>query len=269
MTFLSLDQLSLTGLPPATFVDIAADAGFDAISPMAGGGEGPFPTHRLAIGDPETEAMKRQLAARGLTVNNLDGLVVMPEMDWGDLRRMVDVALHLGARAGVTLIFDPEPGRAADSFARLTEIAGDAGLPMLLEFTACSAIPSLSAAIAYLDRAGSDFGMVVDVLHLSYAGETPADLAQVKRSRIGSAQICDAPAAMSFEDYQYSCMFERGAPGDGELPLADFLRALPADLPVGVEAPLKTRADNGMPPLERAQLLHERARAALAAAGRR
>lgn len=267
MPLLSLDQLSLVDAPPVAFVDIAADVGFDAISPLAGGGEGPFPLHRLAIGDPATEAMKRRLAARGLVVNNLDGLVVMPEMDWGDFRRMVDVACHLGARHGVTLILDPEPERAAESFARVREIADAAGLPMLLEFTAISSVPSLAGAIDYLDRAGASLGIVIDILHLSYAGETATDVARLDPTRIGSAQICDAPATMTLADYRYRCMLERASPGDGELPVVEFLAALPANVSIGVEAPLKGLADRGVPPLERARLLHDRARAVLAMAG--
>lgn len=268
MVTLSLDNLSVVGVSPVEFVDIAANSGFDEISVFAGGLKGPLYSHRLSVGDPQTEAMKRRLGERGVAINNLEGLVVMPGITRGDFSRMIDVAVHLGARAGVTLIFDPEPARAADSFAELCEMARQAGLPLLLEFAAVSEVKSLREAIDYIDRSGEQLGLLVDVLHLSYASETPQDIARVAPGRVQCAQICDSPAKMTLEEYADHCMFNRAAPGDGELPVAAFLAALPEGIPIGVEAPLRPLIERGVPALDRARLLNQKVRACLAAAGR-
>ena len=269
MTILSLDNLSVVGVSPVEFVDIAADAGFDAISPVGGNGNQlPLPSHRLQVGDPETMAMKRRLSERGIAVNNLDGIVVMPEMDWSDIDRMIEVALYLDARAGVTLIFDPEPARGVENFQRLCEMARTAGLPMLLEFAGISSVPSLAAAVDYVDRHVPEVGIVIDALHLNFAGETAEDVARLAPGRRVTAQICDSKAGLTLEEYEVACMFDRAAPGDGALPLAAFLSALPEGTPVGVEAPLRALIDQGVSAAHRARFLADKAQACLRAAGR-
>ena len=267
MPIISLDQLTVIGVSPTEFADIAADAGYDAVSPMAGG-EGVLTSHRLAVGDPETEAMVARLRDRGVAVNNLDGLIIYPEMDWDDYARLIELAQHIGAQRGVTLIFDPEPSRAADSFARAMEMARLAGLAMVMEFTEISEVKSLAQAADYIARSGEPVGVVVDLLHLAQSGETPGDVARADPALFLCAQICDGPARPTIEQYQYSAMFERQVPGDGELPVVEFLRALPPAAPIGVEVPLKTLAERGMSHLARARMLRERVGVLLAEAGR-
>lgn len=257
MRVISLDQLTVRGVSPTEFADIAADAGYDAVSPMIGG-DGPLPSPRLAVGDPETEAMVRRLRDRGVAVNNLDGLVITPGMDWDEYGRLIELALHIGAQRGVTLIFDPDASRAADSFARATEMARLAGLPMVMEFTALSEIATLREAGEYIARSGEPVGVVVDLIHLAMGGETPADLARWDPSLFVCAQICDGPAHPTMEQYQYNAFFERQIPGDGDLPVVEFLAALPADAPIGVEVPLKAMEESGVSHLDRAKLLRQR-----------
>jgi hypothetical protein len=52
------------------------------------------------------------------------------------------------------------------------------------------------------------------------------------------------------------------------MPLIDFVRALPADLPIGIEVPMKSLSDNGVSPLERARLALKAARETLESARR-
>jgi hypothetical protein len=48
--------------------------------------------------------------------------------------------------------------------------------------------------------------------------------------------------------------------------LVEFVKALPSDLPIGVEVPMKSLSDRGIPALERARLALEAARETLEAA---
>ena len=54
------------------------------------------------------------------------------------------------------------------------------------------------------------------------------------------------------------------APSTGELPLLDVLRALPRGLPVGLEVPLRSKAEASVGPRERLGLVVENARRLLA-----
>jgi hypothetical protein len=72
------------------------------------------------------------------------------------------------------------------------------------------------------------------------------------------AQICDAVAEMPRPDDAPALIREartgRLLPGEGALPLAALVAALPPDLPLAVEAPC--RATAGRPALERARRAH-------------
>jgi sugar phosphate isomerase/epimerase len=109
-------------------------------------------------------------------------------------------------------------------------------------------VPSLAEA-APLVTSGRFAGLklLIDSLHLARAGETPADVAAIDPALIGASQICDATAAWPGMDaYFHEGAHERMIPGEGELPLADFLRAIPADVMVSPEVPMKSLRDAGI-----------------------
>jgi hypothetical protein len=54
------------------------------------------------------------------------------------------------------------------------------------------------------------------------------------------------------------------APGEGELPLHDILAMLPRDVVIGLEVPMRSRAEAGEPTQERARRCVQAARALLA-----
>ena len=65
-------------------------------------------------------------------------------------------------------------------------------------------------------------------------------------------QLCDAPAARptDTETLLHQARAERLMPGDGGLDLRGILRAVPLDLPVSLEIPMRTLTQT-MPALER------------------
>jgi sugar phosphate isomerase/epimerase len=89
--------------------------------------------------------------------------------------------------------------------------------------------------------------LTIDSLHLARCGETPADIAALDPALIGAAQICDGPLAHPGQNaYFYEALFQRGIPGEGELPLLDFLKSIPADVLVSPEVPLKALRASGV-----------------------
>ncbi len=95
--------------------------------------------------------------------------------------------------------------------------------------------------------------MLVDALHLSRSGGSPADLAQYDPALFSYMHLCDAPAIPPGPDgVRPEAREGRLYPGEGGLWLADFIRAFPRDTPIAIEAPSARRA--GLPPAERASL---------------
>ena len=97
-------------------------------------------------------------------------------------------------------------------------------------------------------------GLLLDALHLRRFGGTLEQLRSLDPGLLSYAQLCDAPLAppnglprprklprgqsTDGTDLQLESRAMRLLPGDGELPLAEFLAALPEGMPVSVEAPV-------------------------------
>ena len=95
--------------------------------------------------------------------------------------------------------------------------------------------------------------VLVDALHFSRSGGSPSDIAGIDASLFRYAQICDATAVIPSEsgDLIREARTGRLLPGEAALPLRDLVAALPAAIPLAIEAPV--RATAGLPALERAQ----------------
>jgi len=65
---------------------------------------------------------------------------------------------------------------------------------------------------------------------------------------IDYVQLSDAPLKPRIPSYMEEATFERMVPGEGELPLSDMLAAMPADLVVSLEVPLRSQAETGIGP---------------------
>ena len=126
------------------------------------------------------------------------------------------------------------------------------GIRIAIEFMPMSAVKTLAMAQSLIAASGRhEVGLVIDTLHLARSGGDAAALRQLDPRQVGLVQICDAPALLSDHSTLLDeAMTGRLYPGDGALPLADFLAALPADCEIECETPVK--ADAGLSQQERA-----------------
>jgi sugar phosphate isomerase/epimerase len=89
--------------------------------------------------------------------------------------------------------------------------------------------------------------VLVDALHFSRSGGIPAHIGQVDPSLFRYAQICDASADTPGPDDTPSLIREartgRLLPGEGVLPLAELVAALPDGVPLAIEAPCRATAE--------------------------
>jgi sugar phosphate isomerase/epimerase len=250
----SLSPLSALPVGPPELVDLAAEAGFRSIgirlcSPMAGGPEWP-----LRVGSAELRQTLGRLSARGISVFDVEVLRLGAETDVEAYVAALDTAAALGAQRACVNVDDPDRLRTIDRFGRLCDLAAPYGLALDLEFMIWRPVARLAEAVAIVAAAGRRNGRVlVDALHLARSGGTPAAVAAVDPSLIGSVQLCDAPLAQPeptriIEEARTG----RLAPGEGELPLDALLDALPESTPIAVEVPL-ARSLPGATPLERAR----------------
>jgi len=78
------------------------------------------------------------------------------------------------------------------------------------------------------------------------------DIFNIDPSLIGYAQLCDVPMISKGGTYMEEAMFGRMVPGTGELPLREWIAALPADLEIGLEVPMIDELQAGLSPRDHA-----------------
>jgi sugar phosphate isomerase/epimerase len=253
---LGIEALTTFGLAPVDLVHLTADLGcsFIAIglSPLPLNPEG-YPVWSLRV--PETRrAMKQAMAERGVSIGLGQGFGIIPGRDVRDLEGDLDMLCDLGiTRLGGTSL-ETDPDRSFDQVAALAEMAGKRGVQIMLEFVPTRAIPDLPAALDVVRRLdAANVRLMIDCMHLIRSGGCAADVAALDPALIGYAQICDAPLVPSNPDYLDEAVTERQVPGTGQMPIAQIIAALPANVPIGIEIPMLARALAGDGPRQRAR----------------
>jgi sugar phosphate isomerase/epimerase len=254
MERLSIEPLSVFGLPPVDYVGLAADLGLRYVAITLSAMPNPYGYAPFSLRD--DLALRREtlaaLRGRGVTVSLGDGFVLRPGMDMRDLAGDVAVMAELGAQRVNTVSFDPDLGRSVEQFGLLAEMAAESGMETTLEFSTGLTVSDLPTALDTVRAVGRpDFRLLIDTMHLVRSGSGPADLAALDPDLIGYVQLSDVPLVASIPDYMEEACFERMVPGTGELPLLEILAALPRHVVIGIEVPLRSQADAGVGPHER------------------
>ena len=227
-----LEHLTLLNVPPPDLVTIAARAGFDAvglrISP-ATDDERPWP---MAPGSAMLAETALRCADTGITVLDAEAVRLGPART--DFAPFLDAAAQLGARYVNAICEEEDLSRLTDEFARLAADARPYGIRPVVEFMAYRSVRTLADATAVAAKSGG--GILIDALHVQRCGVSLDALRCVDPGLVSYVQLCDAPLAAPADQVR-EARSARLLPGEGELPIAELLAALPGDVPVAVEAP--------------------------------
>jgi sugar phosphate isomerase/epimerase len=195
------------------------------------------------------DAVRRELAARDAPVNCVDVyLGWYPGHDpsaiegaASDLLRatedeMLRHADGLGAEyVSIAAPFWGEPApleQVADALGGFTDRAAARGVRPHLEISNGSHVSTVAAAVELLAAVGrSELGLVLDTYNISRAGGSPADVDVVPLEAVFQIQLVDG-AREPVRDRFYDSLHHRELPGEGELPVAEFVRRLAAKGPL-------------------------------------
>lgn len=267
---IGIDSITFLAMPPEESVVLAAGLGCAyvglALKPMTPNPHGYRPWS-LAEDAALRKATVAALAAHGMKVGAADGVFLLPGADAAALAPMLDILAELTAPLVNLVTFDPELERNIDQVGRVAELAAARGLRTGVEFVPGLGVGDLPTALAVVRAVGrADTGVTIDPMHLYRSGAGAADVAAMAPGEIAYVQICDVPAACNYESYGFEAVQERLAPGDGALPLADLVAALPPLAMVGIEVPQVALAESGVGARERLGAVVEKTRALLAQA---
>ena len=257
---LSLAHLTVLDTTPPELVTVAAAAGFGTIgirltaTPSVG-----VPPYDCLHDGPMLRETLARLADTGVSVLDTEFLRFEPDQPVGIPEGFLEVSARLGAKHVLVMSAEPEEARTVERFAELCDRAATYDLSVGLEFAVYTGVRTLAHAARVIARSQrANASVLVDALHFSRSGGVPAHIASVDPSLLRYAQICDAgrdmPAPTDTAALIREARTGRLLPGEGVLPLAALVAALPAGVPLAIEAPCRATAE--LPALERATLAY-------------
>ena len=252
MPLVGIGHLTMLDIAPPDWVSLAHDAGFDAVGirvAAIGPTEEEWP---MRAGSPMLAETLRRMGDTGVRVLDAELIRIDPKTVIAKYEPLFETAAALSASFLNVMADDPELHRARDTFAALAEAARPYGLRPAIEAIPYMQVKTLSDAVVLVGE--SDGGIIIDPLHLQRSGGTPADVRSLDSKLIAYCQLCDAPLAAphnlprprelprgqsveGITDLALEARAVRLLPGDGELPLAEIISAVPVGVPLSVETP--------------------------------
>jgi sugar phosphate isomerase/epimerase len=194
-----------------------------------------------------------------------EGLLIAPGVDVRSYAADLDIMAELRIPRINTVSLEPDRARTFDELAALTELAAARGIATCVEPVVGLSIADLPSAIAAVDYVNRDeISLLIDTMHVARFGACADDLRAIPAERIGYIQLSDTTMRRRMPHYAEEAMYERMAPGEGELPLLDMLAALPQDRVVGLEIPMRASAEAGVSAYDRLLPCVDSARSLLA-----
>jgi sugar phosphate isomerase/epimerase len=256
---LGIEQLTVMGMPPVELVKLVASHGCVGISgALTGMPLAMFGYPDLVLYPPwsleDDPALRREMKAAmrdtGVRIELGEGFRVRPDGDVRDRAAGLDLMAELGAVRINAVSMEPSMERTFDQLAILADLVIERDMEFTIEFAPMNTINNIASTIAAIDHVGRGRAkMLIDAMHLFRSGGTVADLKALDPELIGYAQLCDAPiVAPEGLPYFKEATCGRMVPGTGEFPLADWIAALPADTPMGIEVPMVDAFVAGLDP---------------------
>jgi len=251
---LSLEHLTMLDASPRELIDAAAAGGFDMVGLRV---VPPQPANRLMPGfdDPRLLSdLKALTRDTGVAVGMIEAIWLAADTDVRKIEPALAIGAELGAQFALICGDDPDEARMVDNLGRVARDAQGYGLEIAFEFMSTVVVRGLDQALRIARAtAQPNVRLLVDALHLSRVGADLGALTPLDSSVVSYVHLCDGaapiPPAGSLRDEARTGRFY---PGEGELPLDDFLDAMPRDARIGMEAPCRAYAH--LPPVERGRI---------------
>jgi len=231
---------------PADMVTVAHDAGWPAVGIWFDGKTWTNETSR---------EVRQRLDDTGVIALDIEPII--PSEDGSDFaEQLIEAAAVIGARHILFTSRLKDQVRTTDRYQQVCEMARPHGINVVCEFLPIFPLNTLSmAAEIVADSRATNGGVLIDNLHLSRSGSSVEDVQAMPIKLFPYLQICDAVAERpaDFGGLLDEALNGRLCPGEGSLPIAELLQAVP-DVPLSFEVRSKFLRDI-TDPVERAKYL--------------
>ena len=190
-----------------------------------------------SVSSSKFKELRQRLADTGLAVLDVEVVRLLPDTEPVHYVPLMEMATDLGAAHVVVTGSDPDEARTIDNFGKLCALAEPFGLSMMLEFVRYGEVKSMAQAHRIITACGAGNGKIlIDSLHFFRAGETLDGVRALDPNYFPYIQISDGPLLSSEGDgIRIEGRGNRLFPGEGGLPLAELVNALPSGIPLSVE----------------------------------
>jgi sugar phosphate isomerase/epimerase len=265
MNPLGIERLGLFGMSPPDHVALAADLGCDCVGIGLAPTPGYNPDDHPAWSLRDDPALRRETLAvcrdRGVTISIVEGFAVLPDNDMRAFAGDLDIVRELGCDRVNVVSIGKDLRQAIDGFGLLAELAAERDLLVSAEMGSLGPLDRVAPALEVVRSVGlPNFSLLVDSMHFFRLGNTLGDFAALDPALVGYVQLADAPWAPRFDTYMEEAMYERMAPGEGELPIGEFLGLVADGVVVSLEIPIRSLAEQGVGPRERTKRCVDAAR---------
>jgi sugar phosphate isomerase/epimerase len=245
MRRIGLAALTVLELSPAEQIGVAAEAGYDFVGLRLVPVEGQPYRHAF-----DAAELEKRLADTGMQVLDVEVFRLAPQTKLADFEPAMAIAERLGATELLVHGADPDEARLAETWGRFCDLARKHRLAASLEPMPWVDISTVAKANRILNLAPREnAALLVDPIHFYREANSLSELSNTKTRYL---QFCDARAERpaSMDEIRRQAREDRLMPGEGGLDLKGLLKALPPDLPIGLEIPYA----KPMSALERAKL---------------
>lgn len=242
---LSLAALTVLELAPPEMVSCAADAGYSHVGLRLLPATPEEPVYPVVGDTPMVREVARRLASTGVTVLDIEILRLKATTRPADFVPVLETGARLGARHVLVAGNDADESRLVANFTELADLAARVRLSLCIEPMPWTDVRDVRTALRVIEQSGArNAGVLIDAIHFDRIGSVPSELDVIPASRLPYVQLCDAPAERpkDTETLLHQARAERMMPGDGGLDLVGLLQALPPQLPISIEVPMRTLA---------------------------
>ena len=240
MNQLFLAPTTLPDTLPVDYIGAAAQAGCDGVGLRLNRSPG-LPFHPVVGDAPLIRGIKSALADSGLPVLDIYSFYLRAETNVNDFIPALALGAELGARFAVVMGDDTDWSRMRDNFCRVCDEAARFGLVCTAEFAVIRPLATLAQTVRLIAESGRKNAVVcMDPLNFFRAGEHPGDLNGLDPELFPYAQVSDGirGADDDLANLGHMGPNQRRMLGEGEVPMAALLDALPRGLPLSIELPM-------------------------------
>jgi sugar phosphate isomerase/epimerase len=245
---------NLGATPPLEYIDASVRAGYEAIGIRTYRAPGNTYNFNPIVGTGALERdVRKALADSGLEIYDNYSFYLRPEMEWDLIKPALEFGGEIGCKYVLVIGDDPEWGRMIDNFGRICDIVAPLGQTVAVEATVRSLSP-VAVAVRFMAECGrSNVGICLDPRQTFRDEKGMASIRGIDPKWLPYAQLNDSSPMLPNAGL---------LPGEGMVPLYDYLDALPTGIDISVEAQIPR--DNVYSGAEWAKISVERIRRFLA-----